>query len=76
MAGANQGDEYPKAIYRDGGAELVWGEPIQTSAANSADEENEALADGWRLHPDKSTDPETRAPASRKVRTKHHGADV
>lgn len=69
------GNEYPKAIYRDGGTDLVWGEPIQTSAANSADEEKKALADGWRLHPSKpaSTDPETLAPVQRKVRTKTHG---
>ncbi|WP_343518097.1 hypothetical protein [Sphingomonas sp.] len=44
-------DEYPKAIYKDGGDELIWGEPVQTSAVHSDTEEREALAKGWRLHP-------------------------
>jgi len=43
--------EYPKAIYRDGGAALVWGEPIETSAVDTREELMGALADGWRLHP-------------------------
>lgn len=46
-----EGSEYPKAIYRDGGAELVWGQPIMTSAANSPEEEKAAIAGGWRLSP-------------------------
>lgn len=45
------GDEYPKAVYRDGGEELLWGMKIQTGYVRSAGEEKEALADGWRLHP-------------------------
>lgn len=45
------GDEYPKAIYRDGGDELIWGEPVETGAVLSREEEVEALANGWRLHP-------------------------
>jgi hypothetical protein len=62
---------YPRAIYRDGGTDLVWGKPIQTSAVNSEDEEAAMLADGWRLSPaaPEATDPEPRADAPRKVRT-------
>lgn len=43
--------EYPKAIYRDGGPDLIWGKPIETSVASSREEEVEALSKGWRLHP-------------------------
>lgn len=46
-----EGTEWPKALYRDGGAELLWGEPIETRAANDAEEEAALIADGWRLHP-------------------------
>lgn len=48
------GNEYPKAVYKDGGGEEVWGAFIQTSSVDSRDEELEALARGWRLHPLKS----------------------
>jgi hypothetical protein len=45
------GLEFPKAIYRDGGSEMLWGKPIETGAVSSREEEVEALANGWRLHP-------------------------
>lgn len=45
------GAEWPKALYRDGGAELIWGLPVQTIVAHSVEDEKEALAKGWRLHP-------------------------
>jgi hypothetical protein len=45
------GAEYPKAIYRDGGADLVWGEPIETGVVRSEEEERDCLRKGWRLHP-------------------------
>jgi hypothetical protein len=46
-----EGAEYPKAAYKDGGADLIWGNPVQTRTVHSGDEEKEALAQGWRLHP-------------------------
>lgn len=46
-----EGAEYPKAAYKDGGADLIWDEPVRTRIVHSADEEKEALAQGWRLHP-------------------------
>ncbi len=49
--GEELGAEWPKAIYRDGGDTLLWGEPIETSSVKDAEEEKEALASGWRLHP-------------------------
>jgi hypothetical protein len=52
-----EGWEFPKAIYRDGGEDLVWGLPIETSAVGSEDEEREALALGWRLHPTAKPNP-------------------
>lgn len=48
-----EGSEYPKAAYQDGGAELIWGNPVQTRILHDAEEEKEALAGGWRLHPNK-----------------------
>lgn len=45
------GDEYPKAMYRSGGDQLIWGRPVQTIAVHSAEEQGEFVADGWRLHP-------------------------
>lgn len=46
-----EGPEYPKAIYRDGGAALIWGLPVETSAVYSDEEEQAARNDGWRLSP-------------------------
>ncbi len=46
--------EYPKALYADGGDELVWGEPIRTIIAHDEDEELILREDGWRLHPFKN----------------------
>ena len=43
--------EYPKALYRDGGAEMIWGKPVQTRVVGTAEEQAEALAEGWRLGP-------------------------
>ncbi|QDZ07461.1 hypothetical protein FPZ24_08185 [Sphingomonas panacisoli] len=43
--------EYPRALYRDGGTELIWGKPVETLVVSSRGEEVEALAKGWRLHP-------------------------
>jgi hypothetical protein len=51
-----EGSEYPKAAYKDGGADLIWGNPVQTRTLHSAEDETEALASGWRLHPI-ATDP-------------------
>lgn len=48
--------EYPKCIYRDGGSELIWGEPVETLTVSSRGEEVEMLAQGWRLHPLKPSD--------------------
>lgn len=45
------GAEYPKAMYLDGGEELVWGKPVRTAVAASADEESRLRAEGWRVHP-------------------------
>lgn len=45
------GAEYPKAMYRDGGPDLIWGEAVQSRTVRSYDEETEALAEGWRFHP-------------------------
>ena len=45
------GDEFPKAIYRDGGSELIWGKPVETGVVSSREEEVDALSKGWRLHP-------------------------
>lgn len=47
----SQGAEYPKATYKDGGADLIWGKPVQTRVVMSEDEELEALEGGWRLSP-------------------------
>lgn len=47
--------DYPKAIYADGGTELLWGEPIKTRIVLNAEEEGEALSNGWRLHPFKAS---------------------
>lgn len=46
-----QGNEYPKAIYRDGGDELIWGEPVETGEVHGSEEETAKLKEGWRLHP-------------------------
>lgn len=46
-----EGSEYPKAAYKDGGEDLIWGKPVQTRILASLDDEVEALAKGWRLHP-------------------------
>lgn len=42
---------YPLALYADGGDELIWGKPVRTLIVGSAQEEGEALSNGWRLHP-------------------------
>ena len=55
------GPEYPKAIYRDGGAALIWGLPVETSAVRSEEEEREALQQGWRLHPVGDDSPDAQA---------------
>jgi len=68
-------DEYPKALYRDGGEDLIWGKPVKMLVVETAEEEEKALADGWRLSPI-PTDPETLAPVQRKVRTKTNGAEL
>ncbi len=44
-------DEYPKAMYRDGGTEQIWGKCVQTQLVMSVENENAASAEGWRLHP-------------------------
>lgn len=49
MGGA--GSEYPKALYQDGGVDLIWGEPIRTVVVHDADEEEIMRLDGWRAHP-------------------------
>lgn len=43
--------EYPKAMYQDGGDDLIWGEPVRTAVAQDADEEEIMRLDGWRVHP-------------------------
>lgn len=45
------GAEYPKALYRDGGDDLIWGNPVRTAVASDEDEEKALRSQGWRLHP-------------------------
>lgn len=45
------GAEYPKALYRDGGADHIWGAPVRTLVVLDAESEARALDSGWRLHP-------------------------
>jgi len=45
------GEEYPKAMYRDGGSVLIWGKPVETRIVDDAEAEREAREEGWRLHP-------------------------
>jgi len=45
------GQEYPKALYRDGGDALIWGKPVRTTIATTREEEKALAAQGWRLHP-------------------------
>lgn len=54
-----EGPEYPKAVYRDGGTDEIWGAMVETSVCGSFDEEMEALAHGWRLHPIANDEPLT-----------------
>lgn len=53
------GGEYPKAVYRKGVGEQLYGEPFKTAGnkldvatVENAEEEAEALALGWYLSPD------------------------
>jgi len=45
------GADYPKALYADGGDELIWGQPVRTAIAQDEDEEKALRSKGWRLHP-------------------------
>lgn len=45
------GAEYPKALFQDGGDDLIWGVPVRTAIAQSDDEEKALRLRGWRLHP-------------------------
>lgn len=44
--------EYPKALYRDGGSEPVWGLMLAVCTAQDGEEEKALLAAGWRVSPD------------------------
>jgi hypothetical protein len=53
------GDEYPKAVYRKGKGEQLYGEPFKTAGlaldvatVSNAEEEAEAIELGWYLSPD------------------------
>lgn len=45
------GSEYPKALYQDGGDDLIWGNALRTAIVHDADEEEIMRLDGWRVHP-------------------------
>ena len=45
--------EYPRAMYRDGGQMNIWGHDVDYRTVRGEDQENEALAQGWRLTPNK-----------------------
>lgn len=45
------GSEYPKALYQDGGDDLIWGKPVRTAVAHDEEEEKALRLKGWRLHP-------------------------
>lgn len=45
------GPEYPKAMYRDGGDDLIWGAPVRTRIVDDEMEEGAAAEEGWRHHP-------------------------
>lgn len=45
------GGEYPKAMYQDGGDELIWDQPVRTVIVADENEEKALRLKGWRLHP-------------------------
>lgn len=45
------GGEYPKALYQDGGTDLIWGNPVRTAIVHDGEEEEIMRLDGWRVHP-------------------------
>jgi hypothetical protein len=50
-------NEYPRMLYRPGnGPSEIWGELVDTRIVGSAEEEREALRDGWLREPKKACD--------------------
>ena len=46
--------DFPRMLYRDGSAVEVWGKAVDTLIVDDGDEMERALANGWRLRPDKT----------------------
>lgn len=44
--------QYPKALYKLGGVEMVDGEAFTTALAHDAEHEQSMSADGWHVSPD------------------------
>ncbi|MEW9855925.1 hypothetical protein [Novosphingobium sp. M1R2S20] len=42
---------YPKALYQDGGDDLIWGRPVRTIIVHDEAEETDRRREGWRVHP-------------------------
>lgn len=48
--------EFPKMLYRDGTETRVWNKhDVDTRIVEGAEQEEKALANGWRLTPDKKS---------------------
>lgn len=45
------GDEFPRAMFKDGGDVLIDGRPVREIAVRDAAEQDEKRLEGWRVNP-------------------------